>query len=88
MDRRELRGARGGYRATATVTSINVPACPVAAMGPLQEVPRATEIAEGVNVFVSTCDQSDPAPATDVAALLAGYPSISQVEPDITPPGP
>ncbi len=77
-----------GTAQTATVTSINVPACPVAQMGPLQEVPRATEIAEGVNVFVSTCDQLDPAPATDVAALLAGYPSISQVEPDITPPGP
>ena len=67
-----------------TVTSINVPACPVAQMGPLQEVPRATATPEGTNVFESTCDQSNPAPADDVAAIMAGYPSISQVEPDIT----
>ena len=76
-----------GSAQTDTVTSINVPACPVAQMGPLQEVPRATEIPQDVNVFASTCDQVDPAPASDVAALLAGYPSISQVEPDIPAPG-
>jgi 5'-nucleotidase len=66
-----------------TVTSINVPACPVAKMGKLQEVPRATAMPEGVNVFQSTCDQRDPAPANDVAALVAGYPSLTQVPADI-----
>jgi len=69
---------------TETVTSINVPACSVEQMGDLQEVPRATATPEGVNVFESTCDQSNPAPADDVAAITSGYPSISQVEPDIT----
>jgi 5'-nucleotidase len=72
-----------GTHQTDTVTSINVPACPVAAMGELQEVPRATEIPEGTNMFESRCDLSDPAPATDVAALLAGYPAITQVPADI-----
>jgi 5'-nucleotidase len=72
-----------GTHQTDTVTSINVPACPVAAMGELQEVPRATEIPEGTNVFVSTCDLRDPAPATDVAALVAGYPAITQVPADL-----
>jgi hypothetical protein len=72
-----------GTHQTDTVTSINVPACPAAAMGELQEVPRATEIADGTDVFVSRCDLSDPAPATDVAALVAGYPAITQVPADI-----
>lgn len=77
---RALRDALvAGEHQTDTVTSINVPACPVDAMGELQEVPRATEFAEGVNVFESSCDLSGPPPATDVDALLVGYPSISQV---------
>jgi 5'-nucleotidase len=66
-----------------TVASINVPACPVAKMGKLQQLQRAAAMPEGVNVFQSTCDQRDPAPANDVAALIAGYPSITQVPADI-----
>ena len=72
-----------GTHQTDTVTSINVPACPVSAMGELQAVPRATEIPAGANVFASSCDLRDPAPATDVAALLAGYPAITQVPADL-----
>lgn len=68
-----------GEHQTDTVSSINVPACPVEAMGELQEVPRATEFADGVNVFESSCDLAGPPPATDVDALLVGYPSITQV---------
>ena len=64
---------------TEALASINVPACEVADMGELQEVPLATAVPAGVDVFGSGCDQADPAPATDVAALVAGYPSISQV---------
>ena len=68
-----------------TVTSINFPACDPAQMGELQEVPRATELPqlpEGQDIFSSTCDLSDPAPATDVEAVIVGYPSISQVPAD------
>lgn len=68
-----------GTAQTDTVTSINVPACPPAQIGELQSVPRAAEIAEGVNVFESRCDLSDSAPADDVTALIAGYPAITQV---------
>ena len=72
-----------GKAQTKTVTSINVPACPPKQMGELQVVPLATEMPEGVNVFESSCDQSDPDPANDVAALIAGYPSITQVPPEL-----
>lgn len=72
-----------GTAQTDTVTSINVPACPVAGMGELQEVPRAPEFPPGANPFASTCDLADPRPATDYAALAAGYPSITQVPADI-----
>lgn len=69
--------------ATDTVTSINVPDCPVPDMGPVQEVPLADSLPEGVNVFESSCDLSDPAPATDVAALVVGYPTMTRVPPDL-----
>lgn len=68
-----------GTAQTDTVTSINVPACPVAAMGPLQEVPLAPAFPEGVDPFASSCDLADPDPGTDYEALAAGYPSITQV---------
>jgi 5'-nucleotidase len=77
---REHREAlTSGSHQTDTLTSINIPACPVAVMGELQEVALAAALPEGVNVFESSCDLSDPAPATDVAAIVAGYPSITQV---------
>jgi 5'-nucleotidase len=71
---------------TDTVTSINIPACPPDQMGPLQEVPRALElpeIAPDDSIFASTCDLADPAPADDVAAVRSGYPSLTQVEPEL-----
>lgn len=71
---------------TDTVTSINIPACPPDQMGPLQEVPRASdlpEIAPDDSIFASACDLADPAPADDVAAVRSGYPSLTQVEPDL-----
>lgn len=78
-------GLLGESHQTDTVTSINVPACPVAAMGELQAVPRALEFADGINPFESSCDQADPAPETDVAAIMAGYPSITQVPAELEP---
>jgi len=75
----------GAYQ-TDTLASINIPACAPEQMGSLQEVPRALEmpaLPEGENVFASTCDLADPAPADDVAAVRSGYPSLTQVEPEI-----
>lgn len=75
-----------GTHPTDTLASINVPACPPAQMGPLQEVPRATalpELPEGESIFESTCDLSDPAPADDVAAVRSGYPSLTRIGPDL-----
>ncbi len=71
-----------GTAQTDTVTSINIPACDPSQMGELQEVERATEIAEGVNAFDSSCDLSNPNPATDVDAIIVGYPAITQVPAD------
>ena len=71
---------------TDTLASINIPACAPEQMGPLQEVPRALEmpaLPEGESIFESTCDLADPAPANDVAAVRSGYPSLTQVEPEI-----
>ena len=71
---------------TDTVTSINIPDCAPDRMGPLQQVPRALvmpPLAEGENIFESTCDLAEPAPANDVAAVRSGYPSLTQVEPDL-----
>ena len=66
-----------------TVTSINVPSCPVPDMGELQDVARATEFPAGVNPFASTCDLAGPVPTTDYEALSVGYPAITQVPADI-----
>lgn len=70
---------------TDTVTSINVPACPPDSLGELVEVPRAEELPErpGKNVFESDCDLANPDPATDVEAVVAGYPALTHVEPDL-----
>lgn len=75
-----------GTHPTDTLTSINVPACPPELMGPLQEVPRAAtlpELPEGGNIFESSCDVADPAPADDVAAVRSGYPSLTLIGPDL-----
>lgn len=72
-----------GTAQTDTVTSINVPACPVSAMGELQETVLAGAFPEGADPFASTCDRSDPDPVTDYDALAAGYPSIEQVPADL-----
>lgn len=66
-----------------TVTSINVPSCPVAAMGELRAVERAAAFPEGANPFASTCDLAGQPPATDYEALSVGYPAITQVPADI-----
>lgn len=71
---------------TDTVTSLNVPPCMREDLGPVVEVPRALEmpvLAEGEDIFASTCDQAGPAPVDDVAAVRAGYPAVTQIELDL-----
>lgn len=81
---REHRDAlAAGTLQARTVTSINVPACPVADMGELQEVDRAHAFPEGADPFASTCDLAGPPPTTDYEALSVGYPAITQVPADI-----
>jgi hypothetical protein len=72
-----------GTQPASTVVSFNVPACPVDDMGELVEVPRATELPEDVNVFESTCDQAVSDPVDDIAAIVAGYPALTFVPPDL-----
>jgi 5'-nucleotidase len=72
-----------GTQPASTVVSFNVPACPVDDMGELVEVPRATELPEYVNVFESTCDQAVSDPVDDIAAIVAGYPALTFVPPDL-----
>jgi 5'-nucleotidase len=72
-----------GTAQTETVTSFNIPACPVAQMGTLQTLPLATAVPEGMNPFESSCDKSDPAPADDVIAIAVGYPVVTQVPADL-----
>ncbi|MDZ7733190.1 MAG: 5'/3'-nucleotidase SurE [Acidimicrobiia bacterium] len=75
----------GTYQ-TDTLDSINLPNCAPEDMGPLQEVPRATElpdVPEGEDIFESDCDLADPEPPNDVAAVRSGYPAISPVEPEL-----
>lgn len=70
---------------TDTVTSLDVPPCMREDLGPVMEVPRATEVpvmTEGGDIFASTCDQADPAPVDDVSAVRAGYPALTQIELD------
>jgi 5'-nucleotidase len=65
------------------VVSINIPACASAAMGEVLDVPLATEIPEGVNIFSSTCDPMLPLPTDDVLAIVGGYPARTVVPADI-----
>lgn len=70
-----------------TVTSINIPDCAPDVMGPLQVVPRATEmpeIPEGESIWLSRCDLAE-APANDVEAVRSGYAAITQVEVEFPP---
>jgi 5'-nucleotidase len=80
----EHRGSLvAGTQPASMVVSFNIPACPIDDMGELVEVPRATELPEEGNVFESTCDQADPDPVDDIAAIIAGYPALTFVPPDL-----
>jgi hypothetical protein len=47
-------------------------------------VPLATEFPEDHgNPFQSDCDLADPDPSDDVAAVRAGYPSLTSIPPDL-----
>lgn len=70
-----------GTLSTATVASINVPACTLGGeVEALLEVPLAAAIPEGVDPFNSDCAFEPPtAPADDVAALVAGHSALTLV---------
>lgn len=64
--------------------SFNVPTCDPADMGEMVEVPLATEFPEDHgNPFQSDCDLADPDPSDDVAAVRAGYPSLTSIPADL-----
>ena len=74
-----------GSLGTDTVVSFNVPGCIAGDIGELVEVPLATEIPEGVNIFESDCAAStgDGAPADDVTAIIQGYAAETLVPADL-----
>jgi 5'-nucleotidase len=63
--------------------SFNIPSCDPADMGDVVEVPLATTIPDGVNVFESSCDPSGPPPADDVLAITAGFPTRTVIPGDL-----
>jgi 5'-nucleotidase len=78
--RDELLAGSGG--SPAVVENLNVPSCATGTLGELVEVPFATDAA-GRNVLASDtdCDGDPAAPADDVDAFLAGFPSITVITP-------
>lgn len=71
-----------GTVSTATVTSINIPACTLggAMKSEVLEVVLATSIPEGTDPFNSDCSaEPATAPGDDVAAVAAGHPARTLV---------
>ncbi len=71
----------GGTAAVDTITSFNVPTCTTGTIkDDVLEVPLAPAIPEGVDPFTSDCSiEPAVAPTDDVAAVAAGYASVTQV---------
>lgn len=74
-----------GSVGTEAVVSFNVPGCVSGEPKPLVEVPLATAIPEGANIFeTADCSTASPsAPLDDVAAMLAGHLAKTQVPADL-----
>lgn len=68
---------------TDHAVSINVPTCPVGAMGELVEVPVAEDFLDGVGPYDFDCGLGDDDPPHDHAALHAGYPTLTLVDEDL-----
>jgi len=76
-----------GTASTDAVVNINVPDCTEGSAKAFVEVPLATEIPEGVQVFATDCAAaSDEDPADDVMAVATGFPALSLVPPDAPTP--
>lgn len=72
-----------GSASTDAVVSFNVPECSAGTARELLEVPLATVIPEGVNVFESDCSvEPAEAPTDDVLAIAAGYSAVTPVPPE------
>ena len=82
-----IEDSRADYASDAAtadaVVSVNVPDCTAGTIKDAVEVPLAAEIPEGVNPFESDCtvEPAQP-PADDVAAIVAGYATITLVAPE------
>lgn len=77
------RGSLAGSDGGDGVVSINVPDCTAGSPGELQQVALATDLPEGVNLFTTDCSAAPTGvPTDDVAALIAGFPSLSIVPPE------
>jgi 5'-nucleotidase len=72
-----------GTQTTDHAVSINVPTCPVEAMGELVEVPVAEDFLDGIGPYEFACDLGEDDPVHDHAALHAGYPTLTRVPADL-----
>lgn len=69
---------------TDSIVSFNVPGCTAGEIGDLVEVPLASAIPEGLNVFATDCSVPCPAPPVDdVDAMRCGIPAETVVPTDL-----
>jgi 5'-nucleotidase len=76
-----------GTAATDGVHSFNVPDCTAGSVRELLEVPLATTVPEGVDLFTSDCSvEVAEEPTDDVTAVAAGHSALTVI-PAAAPPG-
>ena len=72
-----------GTADASTVVSFNIPDCTAGAIKELVEVPLATVIPPGANIFVTDCSvEAATPPADDIAAIMAGHAAVTLVPPE------
>lgn len=76
---REELLARPDSTEPADVANLNVPTCVTGEMRGQVEVPVATAIGEGVNIFVTDCTSTVADPPDDVVAFINGYAPLSEI---------
>jgi 5'-nucleotidase len=75
-----------GTASTDGVSSFNVPDCTAGTVRELLEVPLATTVPEGVDLFTSDCSVEVTEPPTDdVTALAAGHSALTVIPPEAPP---
>jgi 5'-nucleotidase len=80
----ENRGSfADGTASTDGVHSFNVPDCTAGSVRELLEVPLATTVPEGVDLFTSDCSvEVGEAPIDDVTAVAAGHSALTVIPPE------